>query len=174
LAGPRFFHLFDYMLITSWRSVFWQISLAAAGLLAATTARAQVPALLLGQWEMRQISFVANQTVPPDIMERMDNPEVAELNQEVAGGAARLVVEFRPDGAYQFVVARAGQPAHTETGTYSVSGKTLLAQSPGTEGGSSFDRQQLVALTRRRLVIRFVVGDELPGVEEEVEYRRAP
>jgi hypothetical protein len=154
-------------------SLFW-LAWEGASLLAARPGWAQVPPLLPGRWELRQISFVANQTVPPDILERMNNPEVAELNQEVAGGAARLVVEFRPNGAYQFVVARAGQPAHTETGTYSVSGKTLLAQSLSTEGGSSFDRQQLVALTRRRLVVRFVVGDELPGVEEEVEYRRVP
>lgn len=144
----------------------------AGALLAARPGRAQVPPLLPGRWELRQISFVANQTVPPGILEQMDNPEVAELNQEVAAGAAHLVVEFRPDGTYYFTVVRAGQPTRTERGTYRVSGKTLLAQSPGTEGGSSFDRQQLVEVSRRRLVIQFLVGDELPGVEEELAYRR--
>jgi hypothetical protein len=143
-------------------------------LLLARPGWAQVPALLPGRWELRQISFVANQTVPPDMLERMDNPEVAELNREMAGGAAHLVVEFRPDGTYQFRVVRAGQPDHTELGTYHVSGKTLLAQSPGTEGGSSFNGQQVVELTRRRLVVKFLVGDELPEVEEELEYRRVP
>ena len=151
------------------------VSLASlgAGLLKPAVVRAQVPALLPGQWEMRQISFVANQTVPPDILKQMDNPEVAELNQEIADGQTHLVVEFRPDGTYLFVVARLGQPGRIETGTYSVKGKTLLAQSPGTESGSSFDHQEMVQLSRRRLVVEFLVGDELPGVLEEVEYRRA-
>ncbi|MGI4762168.1 MAG: hypothetical protein ACRYF0_15780 [Janthinobacterium lividum] len=161
------------MPLRRWYFPFW-LACGAASLLVAGPTRAQVPLLLPGRWELRQISFVANQTVPPDILERMDNPEVAELNQEMAGGAAHLVVEFRPDGTYRFTVGRAGQPEHTEVGTYGVSGKTLLAQSPGTEGGSSFDHQQVVVLTRRRLVVQFLVGDELPGVEEELEYRRVP
>lgn len=143
-------------------------------MLAASPARAQTPPLLTGRWEMRQISFVTDQAVPPDIMERMDNPEVAELNQEILGGVAHLTVEFRADGTYQFKVVRAGQPDHLELGTYTVSGKTLLAQSPGTESGSSFDHQQLVALSRRQLIVRFLVGDDLPGVQEEVAYRRVP
>lgn len=147
----------------------WSTSL----LLAAPGAgRAQVPAALLGQWEMRQISFVANQPVPPNIQERMDNPEVAELNQEVASGTARLLVEFRADGTYQFTVARSGQPTRVEAGTYSVRDGTLFAQSPATESGASFDNQQLGQLNRRRLVLDFQVGSELPGVLEEVEYHR--
>ncbi|MDO7885920.1 hypothetical protein [Hymenobacter cheonanensis] len=163
----------SFMPLRRWYSLFGLVCWG-AGLLAAHPGRAQVPPLLLGRWELRQISFIANQTVPPDILERMDNPEVAELNQEVAAGAAHLVVEFRPDGTYHFTVMRAGQPARTEQGAYRVSGKTLLAQSPGTEGGSSFDRQQLVEVSRRRLVVRFLVGDELPGVAEELAYRRVP
>jgi hypothetical protein len=162
-----------FMPFRRWYPLFW-LAFWGSGLLAAHPAWAQVPPLLLGRWQLHQISFIANQTVPPDILERMDNPEVAELNQEVAGGTAHLVVEFRSNGTYHFTVVRAGQPDRTEQGTYDVSGKTLLAQSPGTEGGSSFDRQQLVELTRRRLVIQFLVGDELPGVEEELEYRRVP
>lgn len=152
--------------------MFWRLSLAAASLPAVATARAQVPALLPGQWELRQIGFVANQTVSPDVMERMDNPAVAELNQEVAAGAARLLLEFRPNGTYQFTVRRAGEPDRTETGTYAVRASVLRAQSPTTEGGSSFDQQRLTQLSRRKLVVEFPVGDELPGVLEEIEYRR--
>jgi hypothetical protein len=159
------------MLFGRWRLLLLPVSLLML-LLKAGSVQAQVPPLLLGQWEMRQVSFLANQSVPPDILERMDNPEVAELNQEVAGGTAHLLVEFRPDGTYRFSVVRAGQPDRIETGTYSVSGKTLLAQSPATEGGSSFDGQELTQLSRRRLVVTFLVGAELPGVFEEVEYRR--
>lgn len=163
--------LFCYLIMPFWR---WFSLVGVAGLLAARPARAQMPPLLPGRWELRQISFVANQTVPPDILERMDNPEVADLNREMAGGTAHLVVEFRPEGTYHFTVARVGQPSHTETGTYSVAAQTLLAQRPGTDGGSSFDHQQLLALTRRRLVLQFLVGDELPGVVEELAYRRVP
>lgn len=104
-------------------------------LLGPGTGCAQIPALLAGQWEMRQISFVANQTVPPDILEQKDSPQVTELNQKQAGGSARLVVEFRPEGTHRFAVARQGPPPCSEARTYTVRGKTLLAQSPSTEGG---------------------------------------
>jgi hypothetical protein len=157
--------------LSCWRLYVLPVSLSMS-LLKAAVGHAQEPALLPGRWEMRQISFIANQTVPPDILERMNNPEVAELNQAIAGGTARLVVEFRPEGTYRFVVARQGQPDRIETGTYAVRDKTLLAQSPGTESGSSFDHQEVVQLSRRRLVVEFRVGDELPGVLEEIEYRR--
>lgn len=160
------------MTLLTWQLAFKRAGLAAAGLLLAVASPAQVPALLPGQWELRQIAFVANQTVSHDIMERMDNPEVAELNQEVAAGVAHLLVEFRPDGTYQFSVQRPGQPAHTEAGTYAVRARHLLAQSPGTTGGSSFDGQRIVQLSRRKLVVEFPVGEELPGVMEEIEYRR--
>jgi len=157
-----------------WRWFFllglaWEV-----GLLAVWPAWAQVPPQLPGRWELRQISFVANQTVPPDIFERMNNPEVAELNREIAGGAAHLVVEFRPEGTYHFTIVRAGQPDYTERGTYSVADKVLLGQSPGMASGSSFDHQQVLALSRRRLVLQFLVGEELPGIIEELEYRRVP
>lgn len=158
--------------LAKWRSACRRAGLLSAGLLLAAAGRAQVPALLLGQWELRQIAFVTNQTVSHEIMERMDNPEVAELNQEVAAGTARLLVEFRPDGTYQFNVQRPDQPAHVEAGTYDVRARQLLAQRPGTEGGSSFDGQRIVELSRRRLVVGFLVGNELPGVVEEIEYRR--
>lgn len=160
------------MRLPDWRPVFWPISLSVASLLGAATARAQVPALLLGQWEMRQISFVANQTVPPDMLARMDNPEVAELNQEVAAGIAHLRVEFRPDGTYRFTVQQPGQPDRLETGTYTVRAGVLLAQSPATAGGSSFNQQRLTQVSRRKLVVEFPVGEDLPGVLEEIEYRR--
>ncbi len=160
------------MLIANRYSFLKRAGLVAVGLLLAVAGRAQVPALLLGQWELRQISFVANQTVPPEILERMDNPEVAELNAEVAAGVAQLRVVFRPDGTYRFAVQQPGQPPRTEVGTYAVQGSQLLAQSPGIEGGSSFDGQRITQLTRRKLVIELVVGAELPGVVEEIEYRR--
>jgi len=144
----------------------------AAGLLRGPAAGAQVPALLAGQWQVQQISFTTTQGASPELLARMDNPEVAELNQEIVGGAAQLRVEFRPDGTYLFTVARAGEPPWAEDGTYHVAGQVLLAQSPASAGGSSFDKQQLTQLSRRRLVLVFPVGPELPGVLEEVAYRR--
>ncbi len=146
--------------------------LLAMSLVTGKPAAAQAAALLPGRWEMRQISFIATQAVPPAVLERMDDPEVAELNQELRAGAAHLQVEFRADGTYQFTIARAGQPARLETGTYQLTATTLRAQSPGTAGGSSFDDQRVTQLTRRRLLIEFLVGENLPGILEEVEYRR--
>jgi hypothetical protein len=152
--------------------VVWRKLLLLAGLLLAGRTRAQVPAALLGQWELRQISFVTDQGAAPELLARMDNPEVAALNREVTGGTAHLLVTFRPDGTYAFSITRLGQPSRNEIGTYSVQGKTLFAQSPTTVGGSSFDHQRLVQVGRRKLVVDFLVGEELPGVTEEVEYRR--
>lgn len=156
-------------------SAFWRRLWLLAGLvLLLGHARAQVPAALLGEWELRQISFVTDQGAAPELLARMDNPEVAALNREVTAGTARLRVAFRPDGTYVFSIARPGQPARNETGTYIVQNKTLFAQSPATAGGSSFDHQRLVQVSRRKLVVDFLVGEELPGVTEEVEYRRLP
>ena len=62
------------MTLLTWQLAFKRAGLAAAGLVLAVASPAQVPALLPGQWELRQIAFVANQTVSHDIMERMDNP----------------------------------------------------------------------------------------------------
>jgi len=121
---------------------------------------------------MRQISFVAEQTVPDSILHQMDNPQVADLNIALKAGEAHAVVDFRPDGTYQFTLVRAGQTERAETGSYSVKNNTLVAQSPTTVGRSSFDDQVLTRLTRRALIVTFMVGPELPGVLEEVEYRR--
>jgi hypothetical protein len=142
-------------------------------LLGASSAQAQVPALLVGRWEMRQISFVAERAVPDSVLHQMDNPQVADLNIALAAGEAKAIVDFRPDGTYQFTLVRAGQTERAEAGSYSVKNNTLVAQSPATPGGSSFDDQLLTRLTRRVLIVTFVVGPELPGVLEEVEYRRA-
>ena len=144
-----------------------------AGLLAlATAAHAQAPAMLLGQWEMCKVSFVASQPVSPEMLAQLDNPEAASLNQEVAAGTAHLVVAFRPDGTYLFRVARPDHPVRTEAGTYFVKDGTLFAQSPATEGGSSFNGQRIVQLSRRKLVVEFAIGPEMPGVVEEIDYQR--
>ena len=122
---------------------------------------------------MKQISFVATHPVAPELLARMDNPAVAALNQAVAAGEARLLVEFGPAGTYAFRISRAGQPDYLETGTYQLRADTLLAQSPGSAAGSSFHHQHVAQLTRRKLVVAFWVGDDLPGILEEIEYRRA-
>jgi hypothetical protein len=153
-------------------AAFWRKLLPLAGLLLLSRAHAQVPAALLGQWQLYQVSFVTDQGAAPELLARMDNPEVATLNREVTAGTSRLLVTFRPDGTYSFSIARPGQPVRNETGTYFVQNNTLFAQSPATAGGSSFDHQRLVQVGRRKLVVEFLVGEELPGVTEEVEYRR--
>lgn len=134
--------------------------------------RAQVPNLLVGKWAVRQISFVAQPPVADSVLHQMDNPQVASLNNAIRDGGSQLVVEFRPDGTYQFVQTIASRVERTEQGTYAAQGTTLYGQSLTTDGGSSFNNQQITRLTRRILLLTFLVGPNLPGVSEEVEYRR--
>ncbi|MVN76130.1 hypothetical protein GO988_07315 [Hymenobacter sp. HMF4947] len=154
----------------NWLGCLLGVLLAWAGGLPAV--QAQVPSLLIGKWEVRQISFIADRAVPDSILHQMDNPQVAALNNEIRDGAAHLVVEFRADGTYLFVLTNAGRVERTEHGTYAVHDHTLLGQSPTTEGGSSFNDQHLERLTRRTLIVTFQAGPELPDVLEEVEYHR--
>lgn len=132
---------------------------------------AQVPALLPGRWEMYQISFLAAETVPDSVRDHLDDPQVADLNLAIMDGRAQLIVEFGTDGNYQFSVMRGGERVRAEAGTYSVAAKTLQAHSPSAEG-TSFNGQQLSKLTKRTLVLTFPAGPTLPGITEEVEYRR--
>jgi hypothetical protein len=141
-------------------------------LLAAPMAWAQVPPLLVGQWEAHEIGFIAQEGVPDSVRERLDDPQIGALNVDIMRGDAQLLVEFRADGSYQFSVTRNGQLVRAETGTYSVAHDTLYARSPASPGGSSFNDQHLSRLTRRVLLLAFWVGSDLPGVTEEIEYRR--
>jgi hypothetical protein len=141
-------------------------------LLAAPAAWAQVPPLLVGQWEAREIGFVAQESVPDSVRDRLDDPQIGALNVDIMRGEAQLLVDFRADGSYQFSVTRNGQVVRAETGTYSVVHDTLYARSPNSPSGSSFNDQHLNRLTRRSLILTFWVGSELPSVTEEIEYRR--
>ncbi|MGI4743722.1 MAG: hypothetical protein ACRYG7_51875 [Janthinobacterium lividum] len=137
----------------------------------ALPACAQVPDLLPGRWEMYQISFLVPEMVPDSVRDHLDDPQVADLNLAIMDGRAQLVVEFGADGSYQFSVTRGGERVRAEAGSYGVAANTLQARSPGAES-SSFNGQKLSKLTKRTLVLTFPAGPTLPGVAEEVEYRR--
>ena len=145
-------------------------------LLAAAPALAQKapkePPTLLGRWQTRQIAFTATAAVPDSVRDQLDDPEIADLNQAILMGEAHLLVEFRADGSYQFTITREGKQLRTETGTYSLTNGQLQASSPGSADGSSFSDQQVLKLARRTLVLGFPVGPAMPGVAQEVEYRR--
>jgi hypothetical protein len=130
------------------------------------------PPTLLGRWQTRQIAFTATAATPDSVRDQLDNPDIADLNQAIFMGEAQLIVEFRADGSYQFTINRDGKQLRFETGTYSLAKGYLQASSPSSADGSSFHDQQVLKLTRRGLVLVFPVGPELPGVNEEVEYRR--
>ena len=132
----------------------------------------KVPPTLLGRWQTRQIAFTATAAVSDSVRDQLDNPEIADLNQAIFAGEAQLLVEFRADGSYQFTINRNGQQLRLETGTYSLAGGHLQASSPGSADGSSFHDQQVLKLTRRGLVLTFPAGPTLPGIEEEIAYRR--
>ncbi len=130
------------------------------------------PPTLLGSWQTRQIAFTATAATPDSVRDQLDNPDIADLNQAIFMGEAQLIVEFRADGSYRFTINRDGKQLRLETGTYSLANGHLQASSPGSADGSSFHDQQVLKLTRRGLVLVFPVGPELPGVDEEIEYRR--
>jgi len=144
----------------------------AAALLLAAPAQAQIPAELLGRWEAYEIGFVVSGTVPDSVRDRLNDPNTADLNHAIAEGMARLRVEFRADGGYQFTVTRGEDVVQSEIGTYKVIKNQLKASSPSSRNGSSFDGHQIRKLSRRVLLLGFPVGESMPGVDEEVEYRR--
>jgi hypothetical protein len=144
----------------------------AAALLLAAPAHAQVPAELLGRWEAYEIGFTVPNALPDSVRDRLNDPNTADLNHALAEGTAHLRVEFRADGGYQFTVTRGEEVVQSEIGTYSVVKDRLRASSPSSRNGSSFDGHQIRKLSRRMLLLAFPVGDYMPGVEEEVEYRR--
>jgi hypothetical protein len=147
--------------------------LGAALLLAAPAQAQQIPADLVGQWEAYQIGFVLSGAVPDSVRDRLNDPQTADLNQALAEGSTHLRVAFRADGGYLFTVTRGEEVVQRENGTYSVAHGRLQASSPNSLNGSSFHDQQIRRLSRRFLVLAFPVGEYMPGIEEEVEYRRA-
>lgn len=145
----------------------------AAALLLAAPAQAQIPTELLGRWEAYEIGFTVPDALPDSVRDRLNDPATADLNHALADGTTHLRVEFRADGGYQFTVTRGEEVVQSETGTYAVVKGRLRASSPSSRNGSSFDGHQIRKLSRRVLLLAFPVGAYIPGVEEEVEYRRA-
>jgi hypothetical protein len=148
---------------------YWLLLLV---ILLAAPAHSQVLPGLVGQWQAYEIGFTVAETVPDSVRERLNDPQTADLNHGIAEGTAQLRVEFRADGSYRFVVMRGEETVQNETGTYSVAKGRLRASSPGSPSGSSFDGHEIRKLNRRVLLLSFPVGEQMPGVEEEVEYRR--
>lgn len=151
------------------KNTIYRWLLPGTALLLGAPARAQVLPGLVGQWEAHEIGFTMAETVPDSVRERLNDPQTAALNHDMAEGLAHLRVEFRADGGYQFTVTRGEDVVQNETGTYSVAQGRLRASS---SKGSSFNGQQIRKLSRRVLLLSFPMGDDMPGVEEEVEYRR--
>ena len=154
---------------------FWLLAACVAPALLAHPARGQKPKepfTLTGRWETRQLGFAITPATPDSVRDKLDNPAMADFNQAIFAGEAHLTVEFRADSTYEFTIVRSGQLIRTETGTYSLIRGHLRASSPGSADGSSFNDQQVQRLARRTLVLAFPAGPELPGVDEEVEYRR--
>jgi len=127
---------------------------------------------MLGRWKTRQIGFSVTEAMPDSVRDRLENPDVADLNQDIFYGEALLIVEFKADSTYEFTIMRGGERVRYETGTFAVRQGRLLANSPRSADGASFNDQQIQKLARRSMVLTFPVGPELPGVNEEIEYVR--
>ena len=148
------------------------LSFATALALRAVPTLAQIPAELPGRWETRSIGFTYTADTPDSVRNRLNDPNIAELNRALASREAHLVVAFQPDGSYVFTISLPYQSSSTETGTYTVQAGRLQANSTDFPDGSSFHDQEIRQLTRRTLLLAFPVGAAMPGVEEEIEYRR--
>lgn len=132
----------------------------------------KAPATLLGRWKTSQVSFSVTGAIPDSVRDQLDNDEIAGLNQAIFTGEALLVVEFRADSTYDFTIMRDGETIRYETGRFAVRQGRLLASAPGSPDGSSFNDQQVLRLARRTLTLAFLVGPTLPGVSQEIDYRR--
>ena len=132
----------------------------------------KAPPTRLGRWKTRQIGFTITGATPDSVRDQLDNSEVAGLNQAMFYGEALLEVEFKADSTYEFTIMRGGETMRYETGTFSVRQGQLLANSPNSLDGSSFNDQKILKLARRSLVLAFPTGPQQPGVIEEIEYVR--
>jgi hypothetical protein len=156
-----------------WASVL--LALAALGL-PGWVASAVVPASLVGEWQLRQVSFVAERPLSQELQEQLDDSTVAALNDALQQGRTRQVVYFRPDSTYQldYYEDPAAAPTWTEAGTYRVAGGILAGAAPTSPNGSSFGYCRLRKLTARQLVLDFPFGADSLRIFKQLAYARRP
>ena len=149
--------------------------LALVGLsLAGWVASAAAPPQLVGEWQLRQVSFVAERPLSHELQEQLDDSTVAALNEVLRHDRTRQVVRFRPDGTYQLDQYEnpAIAPTWTEAGTYRVADGVLAGVAPAAPTGSSFAHCRLRKLTARQLLLDFPFGPDSLRLFKQLAYAR--
>jgi hypothetical protein len=151
------------------------VALAALSL-AGWAAGLPAAAPLVGEWQLRQVSFVAERPLSHELQEQLDDSAIAVLNEGLRQGHTRQLVSFRPDGTYQLhhYEVPAPLPAWTEAGTYRLAGQVLTGLAPAAPHGSSFAQGRLRKLTARQLVLHFPFGPDSLRIFKQLAYTRRP
>ncbi|MGY3089910.1 hypothetical protein ACVWYF_002958 [Hymenobacter sp. UYAg731] len=130
------------------------------------------PVPLAGTWQQRQTAFVARREISHALQEQLNDSATAALNARLRRGQATIRLTLNPNGSYQRTQAGKGQEVPTtEAGTYRLGRDTLYlrAASPGPVLPSAL---RVVRLTRRVLVLEFLLWEPADAVFEQLEFRR--
>lgn len=140
------------------------------GLLATGLAGA-APVPLAGTWQQRQTVFVARRPISHGQQEQLDDSATAALNTQLRRGQTTVCLTLRPDGRYQRTQAAKGQEPATEAGRYRLSHDTLYLR-PATAPSALPAVVRVVRLTRRVLVLEFLLWEPADAVFEQLEFGR--
>ena len=145
--------------------------LGLGGLLAAALAGG-VPAPLAGTWHQCQTAFVARREISPALQEQLNDSATADLNTRLRRGQTRLTLVLDPSGRYHYCRRSAGSAADSLQGPYRVSRDTLyLGALPA--GAALPPVLRVVRLTRRVLVLEFLLWDPADAVYEQLSFSRS-
>jgi hypothetical protein len=142
--------------------------------LAAEPLRAQVPPALPGRWALRQIAYEALRPLSDSLQEQLFHSPAADTNIGISNGELLLVVDFRPDGTYSYTTSRRSKAVHTERGRYEVRKGKLYSQATDTTAIPLFDGQEIVQLTRRKMLLQSPFLNPSLQLFEQLLYFRLP
>ena len=142
--------------------------------LVAEPLRAQVPPALVGRWALQQIAYEASRPMPDTLQEQLFHSPAADTNIGISNGELLLVVDFRPDGTYCYTTSRRSKAVHTEQGRYEVRKGKLYSQATDTTATPLFDGQEIVQLTRRKMLLQSPFLNPSLQLFEQLLYFRLP
>ena len=149
--------------MSPWLPLLW-------GLLAARPAGA-VPGPLAGTWQQYQVAFVARREISHEQQQQLNDSATAALNARLRRGQATIRLTLNPNGSYQRTQTGKGQEPATETGTYRFGRDTLYLRTVGPNPVLP-PVLRVVRLTRRVLVLEFLLWEPADAVFEHLAFRR--
>jgi len=143
-------------------------------MLIAEPLQAQVPPALVGRWALQQIAYEASRPMPDTLQEQLFHSPAADTNIGITNGELLLVVDFRPDGTYTYTTSRRNKAVHAEQGRYEVRKGRLYSQATDTTATPLFDGQEIVQLTRRKMLLQSPFLNPSFQLFEQLLYSRLP